>query len=128
MEGMIPDLRELHKKLLQAAPLHEDLHSCIALLAPCLPGEPSKSSVTASWVPRDVTLLKLSLIQILVIKADNLCIEPHVRCQYSHVLELLQQAGIEATIIRLLNTSDKVLSHIASKCLSYLVLYQLKYQ
>ncbi|XP_018415749.1 PREDICTED: protein Lines homolog 1 [Nanorana parkeri] len=85
-------------------------------------------TVPSSWVPRDVTLLKLSLIQILVIKADNLCIEPHVRCQYSRVLELLQQARIEETIIRLLNTSDKVLSHISSKCLSVLVLYQLKYQ
>ncbi|XP_056427771.1 protein Lines homolog 1 isoform X2 [Hyla sarda] len=30
--------------------------------------------------------------------------------------------------IGLLNTSDKVLSHISSKCLSYMVLYQLKFQ
>ncbi|XP_077324104.1 protein Lines homolog 1-like isoform X2 [Lithobates pipiens] len=138
MEGMIPNLRELHEKLLQAAPLHEDLRTCAALLAPCLPGEPAKGSgselavcgenVPAPWAPRDVTLLKLSLIQILILKTDNLCTKRHIRCQYSHLLDLLQQAGIEATIIRLSNTSDKVLSHISSKCLSYLVLYQLKYQ
>lgn len=134
---MIPNLRELHEKLLQAAPLHEDLHTYAALLAPCLPGEPAKDSgselvceenAPVPWVPRDVTLLKLSLIQILIIKTDNLCTKRHIRCQYARLLDLLQQAGIEAIIVKLSNTSDKVLSHISSKCLSFLVLYQLKYQ
>ncbi|XP_068131204.1 protein Lines homolog 1 [Hyperolius riggenbachi] len=141
MEGMFPDLRDLHKKLLQAASLHEDLHAYAALLAPCLPGEPSKvsdeaaseplpgvSNVSTSWNPRDVTLLKLSLIQILVIKADNVCIEAEIRCQYTRVLELLLQNEVDASVIELLNTSDRMLSHISSKCLSYLVLFQLRYQ
>ncbi|XP_040270179.1 protein Lines homolog 1 isoform X1 [Bufo bufo] len=139
MEGPFPDLKELHKKLLQAAPLHEDVSACAALLMPRLANEASNSSaihenagtetyLATTWVARDVTLLQLSLIQILIIKAENLCTEPQVRCQYSRVLELLQQNGADTTIIGLLQTSDKVLSHISSKCLSYLVLYQLKFK
>lgn len=140
MDGPFPGLRDLHKKLLQAAPLHEDVQASAALLMPHVPNETASyenvgtvsnlclDSVSTTWVPRDVTLLQLSLIQILIIKAENLCTEPQVRHQYSHVVELLQQNGVDTTIIGLLNTSDKVLSHISSKCLSYLVLYQLKFQ
>ncbi|XP_066448962.1 protein Lines homolog 1 [Eleutherodactylus coqui] len=143
MEGPFPGLRELHKKLLLAAPLHEDGQASAALLMPCIPSEVGDGSAIqenvpvtnlcldgapTTWVPRDLTLLQLSLIQILIIKAENLCTESHIRCQYSQVVELLQQNGVDKTIIGLLNTSDKVLSHISSKCLSYLVLYQLKFQ
>ncbi|XP_075711399.1 protein Lines homolog 1 [Rhinoderma darwinii] len=142
MEGSFPGLRELHKKLLQSAPLHEDVQASAALLMPCSSSDAcntaihenvfganlSLDSVSTTWVPRDVTLLRLSLIQILIIKAENLCTAPQVRHQYSRVVELLQQNGVDTTIIGLLNTSDKVLSHISSKCLSYLVLYQLKFQ
>ncbi|XP_075063771.1 protein Lines homolog 1 [Mixophyes fleayi] len=143
MEGQFPGLRELHEKLLQAAPLHEDLQSSASLLMPCVPSDPSNNlvsevieptpslctgNVSITWGPRDVTLLQLSLIQILIIKAENLCTEPQVRCQYSRVVDLLLQTGLDSTIIGLFNTSDKVLSHISSKCLSYLVLFQLKFQ
>lgn len=140
MEGPFPGLRDLHKKLLQASPLHEDVQASAALLLPRIPKEAAihesvgtgtnlcLDSASTTWVPRDVTLLQLSLIQILIIKAENLCTEPQVRRQYSRVVELLQQNGVDTTVIGLLNTSDKVLSHISSKCLSYLVLYQLKFQ
>lgn len=137
MEEPFPGLRDLHKKLLQAAPLHEDVQAS-ALLLPHIQNEACNSAIhgnvgtvtnlSTTCVPRDVTLLQLSLIQILIIKAENLCTEPQVRRQYSHVVELLQQNGVDTTIIGLLHTSDKVLSHISSKCLSYLVLYQLKFQ
>ncbi|XP_073424917.1 protein Lines homolog 1 [Dendrobates tinctorius] len=144
MEGPFPGLRELHKKLLEAAPLHEDVQAAAALL---MPGNASGAwslsaihenigtvpnlswdSVSTARFPQDATLLQLSLIQILIIKAENLCTEPKVRSQYSHVVELLQQNGVDTTIIALLHSSDKVLSHISSKCLSSLVLYQLKFQ
>ncbi|XP_069622416.1 protein Lines homolog 1 isoform X1 [Ranitomeya imitator] len=144
MEGPFPGLRELHKKLLEAAPLHEDVQAAAALLMPgnasgacSLPAvhenvrpvpNLSSGSESTTWLPRDATLLQLSLIQILIIKAENLCTEPKVRSQYSHVVELLQQNGVDTTIIALLHSSDKVLSHISSKCLSSLVLYQLKFQ
>ncbi|KAM4035848.1 protein Lines homolog 1 [Anomaloglossus baeobatrachus] len=144
MEGPFPGLRELHKKLLQAAPLHEDVQASAALLMPGIASgahthsaihenvgtvtTPSLDSVSTAWLPRDATLLQLSLIQILIIKAENLCTEPKVRRQYSHVVELLQQNGVDSTIIALFNSSDKVLSHISAKCLSSLVLYQLKFQ
>ncbi|XP_073509466.1 protein Lines homolog 1 [Phyllobates terribilis] len=144
MAGPFPGLRELHKKLLQAAPLHEDVQASAALLMPgnasgaCSPSaihenvgtvtNLSLDSVSTAWLPRDATLLQLSLIQILIIKAENLCTEPKVQRQYSHVVELLQQNGVDTTIIALLHSSDQVLSHISSKCLSSLVLYQLKFQ
>ncbi|XP_072004711.1 protein Lines homolog 1 [Engystomops pustulosus] len=144
MEGAFPGLKELHKKLLQAAPLHKDVQTSAALLMPRSPSEACAGSaihetagyvtslcldsVAHTLVPRDVTLLQLSLIQILIIKAENLCTEPHIRQQYSHVVKVLQQNGVDTAIMRLLNTSDKVLSHISSKCLSCLVLYQLKFQ
>ncbi|KAM9311930.1 protein Lines homolog 1 [Gastrophryne carolinensis] len=101
------------------------------ILKPKVPGATPPEcgeDVPTPWDTKDVTLLKLSLIQILVVKSDNLCIDPHVRGQYSCVLELLQKTEAHAKIIGLLNTSDKVLSHISSKCLSHLVLFQLKCQ
>ncbi|XP_063781740.1 protein Lines homolog 1 [Pseudophryne corroboree] len=143
MEGPFPGLRELHRKLLQGALLHGNIQASASLLMPCIPNEPSNTLVTevpepvpslcagnvsVTCVPRDVTLLQLSLIQILIIKAENLCTEPPVRCQYCHIVELLLQAGLDDTIIRLFHTPDKVLSHISSKCLSYLVLFQLRFQ
>ncbi|KAM3925445.1 protein Lines homolog 1 [Leptodactylus fuscus] len=125
MERPLPGLRRLHNILLQAAPLHEDLQAAAVLL---MPSDNPAIHENAGWVHRDVTLLQLSLIQLLIIKAENLCTEPQVRRQYSRVVELLQQHGVNATIIRLFSSSDKVLVHISTKCLSCLVLYQLKFQ
>ncbi|XP_075431397.1 protein Lines homolog 1 isoform X2 [Ascaphus truei] len=63
---------------------------------------------------------------MLIAKAESPRTEPSARCQYTQVARLLQQAGVEVTIILLCRAPDKVLSHVAAKCLSCLVLFQLR--
>ncbi|XP_063304897.1 protein Lines homolog 1 [Pelobates fuscus] len=133
MEDLFPFLRKLYRIVLQTAPLHEDLQKCATLLVPQIPDATLESLVckikdSSPWCQRDVTLLQLSLIQMLVLKAGNSDTEPGVRCQYTHLVELLQQADVASAIIKLSDTPEKVLSYLSSKCLSCLVLYHLKCQ
>ncbi|KAM4749043.1 protein Lines homolog 1 [Rhinophrynus dorsalis] len=139
MAGLNLGLRELHKTLLKAAPLHHDAQKYVCLLLPQV--TQLNSPVTAEQVPaehagivpppwclRDATGLQLSLIQMLISKAKNQSTDQHVRCQYKHVVELLQEADVADKIILLSNHPYKVLSHLSSKCLSFLVLFQLQFK
>ncbi|KAM4678279.1 protein Lines homolog 1 isoform 1-T2 [Discoglossus pictus] len=135
MEGMYPALRELHKKILQGASLDNDsqTYASILSLQNSYPAQASTDlpvrcagDVSPTWCQRDVTALRLSLIQMLITKAESSVTEPPTRCQYTRLVELLLQAGVDAATIQLAHTPDQVLSHLASKCLSCLVLFQLR--
>ncbi|MEE6525357.1 hypothetical protein FKM82_025313, partial [Ascaphus truei] len=105
MEDTFPALRQLHRKLLLAVALHPDAQKCASLLTPHIPdaalaSQGAVENVSSTWSPREVTVLQLSLIQMLIAKAESPRTEPSARCQYTQVARLLQQAGVEVTIVR----------------------------
>ncbi|KAG8440729.1 hypothetical protein GDO86_006462 [Hymenochirus boettgeri] len=110
MENLLPSLRELHTELLQAHPLQKDTQKYASLLAPYSTtirstGPICTELVSSPYCVRDITSLQLSLIQMLINKSESKSTEPEI-C--------------------LSTTSDMVLSNLSSKCLSCLVLFQLK--
>lgn len=133
MEDALSFLKKLNGILLHGTPLYDDLQKCASLLVPQIPDFHLESQVCgrkgpSPWSARDVALLQLSLIQKLVLKAEKSDPELGAKHQYIHLVEALQQAGVATTIIKLCDTPDKVLSHLSSKCLSCLVLFELKCQ
>ncbi|XP_029431493.1 protein Lines homolog 1-like [Rhinatrema bivittatum] len=77
--------------------------------------------------PQEAALLRLSLIKTIITKV--LCPETKDsnRHKYAEIISiLLKQKQIDSQMISLLGCSDKLLAHMASKCMAYLVLFQLK--
>lgn len=76
---------------------------------------------------REITLLQLTLIQKLCTKVQSQDTGVSSRHQYLEILQtLLRQEKADCQLIFLLGSSDKLLSHLAAKCLSCLVLFLLK--
>uniref|UniRef100_A0A8C5M7Y4 Lines homolog 1 n=1 Tax=Leptobrachium leishanense TaxID=445787 RepID=A0A8C5M7Y4_9ANUR len=132
MEDMFSFLKKLNEIFLHGDLLHDDIQKCASLLVPQILDVHLETPVYrrggSPWCPRDVALLQLSLIQKLVLKAENSDTELGVKHQYTRLVEVLDQTGVTTTIIKLCDTPDKVLSHLSSKCLSCLVLFELKCQ
>lgn len=76
---------------------------------------------------RDVTLLQLTVIQVMVSRALSAETERRAKERYREVLAaLLQSADLDAQLIRTFQGSDKLLSHVAAKCLAWLLYFQLR--
>uniref|UniRef100_A0A6G1RL88 Ceramide synthase 3 n=1 Tax=Hypotaenidia okinawae TaxID=2861861 RepID=A0A6G1RL88_9GRUI len=79
-----------------------------------------------SFCPREVMLLQLTLIKMMVAKAESQEIEFSMRQKYCEIFVLLKEERIDSKLICLLSSYDQLLSHMASKCLASLVYFQLK--
>ncbi|NXJ02073.1 LINES protein, partial [Psophia crepitans] len=80
-----------------------------------------------SFCPREVMLLQLTLIKMMVAKAESQEIEFSMRQKYCEIFVLLlKEAKIDSKLICLLSSYDQLLSHMASKSLASLVYFQLK--
>ncbi|KAM6257416.1 protein Lines homolog 1 isoform 1-T1 [Porphyrio hochstetteri] len=80
-----------------------------------------------SFHPREVMLLQLTLIKMMVAKAESQEIELSMRQKYCEIFVLLlKEERIDSKLICLLSSYDQLLSHMASKCLASLVYFQLK--
>ncbi|KFV91036.1 PREDICTED: protein Lines homolog [Eurypyga helias] len=80
-----------------------------------------------SFCPREMMLLQLTLIKMMVAKAESQEIEFSTRQKYCEIfLLLLKEAKIDSKMIHLLGSDDQLLSHMASKSLASLVYFQLK--
>ncbi|NXQ23308.1 LINES protein, partial [Alaudala cheleensis] len=86
----------------------------------------SFANMSSSFCPREVMLLQLTLIRMMVAKAESQEIEPHVRQKYCEIFALLKEAEIDSKLIHLLGCDDRLLSHMASQSLASLVCFQLK--
>ncbi|XP_040586573.1 protein Lines homolog 1 isoform X2 [Mesocricetus auratus] len=76
---------------------------------------------------REVTLLQLTVMDVVLSRVLSAETEAHAKEGYRKLTEgLLQSAGVDSTLIRMLQNSDKLLSHMAAKCLSSLLYFQLK--
>ncbi|XP_041325085.1 protein Lines homolog 1 [Pyrgilauda ruficollis] len=89
----------------------------------------SFANMSSSFCPREVTLLQLTLIKMMVAKAESQETELHTRQKYCEIFVLLlKEAKIDSKLIHLLGSDDRLLSHMASQSLASLVYFQLKEQ
>ncbi|XP_054128896.1 protein Lines homolog 1 isoform X1 [Melozone crissalis] len=87
----------------------------------------SFANMSSSLCPREVTLLQLTLIKMMVAKAESQETELHTRQKYCEIFVLLlKEAKIDSKLIHLLGSDDRLLSHMASQSLASLVYFQLK--
>ncbi|NXK99890.1 LINES protein, partial [Mesembrinibis cayennensis] len=87
----------------------------------------SFANMNSSFCPREVMLLQLTLIKMMVAKAESQEIELNTRQKYCEIFVLLlKEAKIDSKLICLLGSDDRLLSHMASKSLASLVYFQLK--
>ncbi|XP_010183750.1 PREDICTED: protein Lines homolog [Mesitornis unicolor] len=87
----------------------------------------SFANMNSSFCPREVMLLQLTLIKMMVAKAESQEIEFTTRQKYCEIFALLlKEAKIDSKLICLLHSSDQLLSHMASRSLASLVCFQLK--
>ncbi|KFV05841.1 PREDICTED: protein Lines homolog [Pterocles gutturalis] len=87
----------------------------------------SFANMNSSFSPREVMLLQLTLIQMMVAKAESQEVEFNTRQKYCEIFVLLlKEAKIDSKMICLLRSHDQLLSHMASKSLASLVYFQLK--
>ncbi|XP_075015928.1 protein Lines homolog 1 isoform X3 [Calonectris borealis] len=87
----------------------------------------SFANMNSSFCPREVMLLQLTLIKMMVAKAESQEIEFNMRQKYCEIFVLLlKEAKIDSKLICLLGSYDQLLSHMASKSLASLVYFQLK--
>ncbi|XP_068059718.1 protein Lines homolog 1 isoform X4 [Anomalospiza imberbis] len=87
----------------------------------------SFANMSSSFCPREVMLLQLTLIKMMVAKAESQETELHTRLKYYEIFVLLlKEAKIDSKLIHLLGSDDRLLSHMASQSLASLVYFQLK--
>uniref|UniRef100_A0A8C3PQF9 Lines homolog 1 n=1 Tax=Calidris pygmaea TaxID=425635 RepID=A0A8C3PQF9_9CHAR len=87
----------------------------------------SFANMSSSFCPREVMLLQLTLIKMMVAKAESQEIEFNTRQKYCEIFVLLlKEARIDSKLICLLSSYDRLLSHMASKSLASLVYFELK--
>ncbi|NXD78575.1 LINES protein, partial [Halcyon senegalensis] len=87
----------------------------------------SFANLNSSFCPREVMLLQLTLIKMMVAKAEFQEIEFSTRQKYCEIFALLlKEAKIDSKLVCLFGCNDQLLSHMASKSLASLVYFQLK--
>ncbi|RLW03555.1 hypothetical protein DV515_00006468 [Chloebia gouldiae] len=87
----------------------------------------SCADMSSSFCPREVMLLQLTLIKMMLAKAESQETELHTRQKYCEIFVLLlKEAKIDSKLIHLLGSDDRLLSHMASQSLASLVYFQLK--
>ncbi|XP_077684497.1 protein Lines homolog 1 isoform X2 [Eretmochelys imbricata] len=82
---------------------------------------------SSMFCSREMTLLQLTLIKMMIAKVQSQETEFSIRQKYLHIITiLLKETKIDSKLICLCNSSDKLLSHMASKSIASLVYFQLK--
>ncbi|NWY54711.1 LINES protein, partial [Chionis minor] len=106
---------------------HQDTGMSDAVLPTADDISNSFANMSSSFCPREVMLLQLTLIKMMVAKAESQEIEFSMRQKYCEIFVLLLlEAKIDSKLICLLGSYDQLLSHMASKSLASLVYFQLK--
>ncbi|XP_074822648.1 protein Lines homolog 1 isoform X4 [Natator depressus] len=82
---------------------------------------------SSMFCSREMILLQLTLIKMMIAKVQSQETEFSIRQKYLDIITiLLKETKIDSKLICLCNTSDKLLSHMASKSIASLVYFQLK--
>ncbi|KAH0501335.1 Protein Lines-like protein 1 [Microtus ochrogaster] len=76
---------------------------------------------------QEVALLQLTVIDLLLSRVLSTETEAHVKKGYREMTKaLLHSAGVDSKLVCMLQNADKLLSHMAAKCLSSLLYFQLR--
>lgn len=76
---------------------------------------------------REMMLLQLTVIKVMITRILSVETEIHAKEKYRDVIQiLLQSTEIDSKLICMFQNSDKLLSHMAAKCLALLLYFQLR--
>ncbi|XP_058432799.1 protein Lines homolog 1 isoform X3 [Marmota monax] len=76
---------------------------------------------------REMMLLQLTVIKVMVTRILSVETEIHAKEKYRDVIKILLQSNeIDSKLICMFQNSDKLLSHMAAKCLALLLYFQLR--
>ncbi|XP_070619605.1 protein Lines homolog 1 [Erythrolamprus reginae] len=75
---------------------------------------------------REIILLQLTLIKMMLAKLHLQEVATEIKQKFIEILRILEELNIVSELIHLLRSSDKQLSHMASKSLASLVHFQLR--
>ncbi|XP_015424595.1 PREDICTED: protein Lines homolog 1 [Myotis davidii] len=156
MKDFLEVLDQLYKKVLVGATLEKDTRDYLCCLRPACSdhsssgtassrravtlgdqGRRQPSPVHPSPVPvapapgkssaRDLTLLRLTVIQVMVTRILSVETEFQAKEKYREIITaLLKSSDLDSQLICMFQDSDKLLSHVAAKCLAWLLYFQLR--
>uniref|UniRef100_A0A8D2AGW2 Lines homolog 1 n=1 Tax=Sciurus vulgaris TaxID=55149 RepID=A0A8D2AGW2_SCIVU len=76
---------------------------------------------------REMMLFQLTVIKVMITRILSVETEIHAKEKYRDIIKiLLQSTEIDSKLIYMLQNSDKLLSHMAAKCLALLLYFQLR--
>ncbi|XP_001490403.2 protein Lines homolog 1 [Equus przewalskii] len=76
---------------------------------------------------REIMLLQLTVIRVMVTRILSVKTEFHARENYREIIKiLLKSSDIDSKLTCMFQNSDKLLSHMAAKCLALLLYFQLR--
>ncbi|XP_073917833.1 protein Lines homolog 1 isoform X1 [Castor canadensis] len=76
---------------------------------------------------REVKLLQLTVIRVMITRILSVETESHAKEKYRDIIKiLLQTTEVDSKLICMFQNSDKLLSHMAAKCLALLLYFQLR--
>ncbi|XP_059768600.1 protein Lines homolog 1 isoform X2 [Balaenoptera ricei] len=76
---------------------------------------------------REIMLLQLTVIKVMITRILSVETELHAKEKYKDIIKiLLKSSDIDSKLTCMFQTSDKLLSHMAAKCLALLLYFQLK--
>ncbi|NXI60474.1 LINES protein, partial [Chloroceryle aenea] len=103
---------------------HQDSNRSGALVPTTDDISNSFANLNSSFCLREVMLLQLTLIKMMVAKAESQELELSTRQKYCEIFVLLlKEAKIDSKLVCLLGSNDQLLSHMASKSLASLVYF-----
>nr|XP_058915568.1 protein Lines homolog 1 isoform X2 [Kogia breviceps] len=76
---------------------------------------------------REIMLLQLTVIKVMITRILSVETELHAKEKYRDIIKiLLKSSDIDSKLTCMFQNSDKLLSHMAAKCLALLLYFQLK--
>ncbi|XP_012382061.1 protein Lines homolog 1 isoform X2 [Dasypus novemcinctus] len=76
---------------------------------------------------QEITLLQLTVIKVMMTRILSSKTEFHAKEKYSDIIKiLLKSSEVDSKLISMFQNSDKLVSHMAAKCLALLLYFQLR--
>nr|XP_020752928.1 protein Lines homolog 1 [Odocoileus virginianus texanus]XP_020752937.1 protein Lines homolog 1 [Odocoileus virginianus texanus]XP_020752944.1 protein Lines homolog 1 [Odocoileus virginianus texanus] len=76
---------------------------------------------------REITLLQLTVIRVMITRILSVETEFHAKEKYRDIIKiLLKSSDIESQLTCMFQNSEKLLTHMAAKCLALILYFQLK--
>lgn len=155
MKDFFEVLEQLYKKVLLGVPLENDNQYYISYLNPAFSGQdgstatssefentlhvqgkcqpspvnPSTTSVAPVYLnsAREIMLLQLTVIKVMVTRILSVETELQAKEKYREIIKiLLKSSDFNSELTCMFQNLDKLLSHMAAKCLALLLYFQLK--